>query len=177
MLGYYKRPDLDKEVFDDDGWFHTGDIGVMEGKYLRITDRKKEIFKTSGGKYVAPQVIEIKFKTSAFIENIMVVGDGKHFASALILPDFQYIQSWCRVKNHPFVNSSEAIKDKRIIDRIQKEIDHLNSDLDKIEKIKKIVLLNDEWTQDNQSLSPTLKLKRKFLLNKYATVIENIYAD
>jgi long-chain acyl-CoA synthetase len=176
MMGYYNRPDLDKEVFDEEGWFHTGDIGVMEGKYLRITDRKKEIFKTSGGKYVAPQVIEIKFKASPFIENIMVVGEGKHFAGALIIPDFQYLRSWCKVKNHPFISPDEAIRDSKILVRIQKEVDKFNDSMDHTGKIKKFVLLNEEWTMDNQCLSPTLKLKRKFLVNKYAGIIEGIYA-
>lgn len=175
MMGYYNRPDLDKEVFDADGWFHTGDIGKMEGKYLRITDRKKEIFKTSGGKYVAPQVLEIKLKTSPFIENIMVVGDGKHFAAALIIPDFNHLKSWCKIKNHPFTSMDEAAHDARIVARIQKEVDHINEGFNQTEKIKKFVLLNEDWTTENQSLSQTLKLKRKYLLVKYSQLIESIY--
>jgi long-chain acyl-CoA synthetase len=177
MKGYYKRPDLDREVFDEEGWFHTGDIGQMEGKYLRITDRKKEIFKTSGGKYIAPQVIEIKFKTSPFIENIMVVGEGKNFASALILPDFDHIKSWCRVKNRVYPGPEKAIDNKTIVKRLQKEVDKLNASLDQTERIRKFVLLNDEWSVENNLLSPTLKLKRKDLLSKYTGVIDEIYSQ
>ena len=177
MKGYYNRPDLDKEVFDKDGWFQTGDIGVMEGKYLRITDRKKEMFKTSGGKYIAPQVIEIKFKTSSFIENIMVVGDGRNYPSAIILPDFEYLESWCKVKGHKYEGPDEMIKKDVIIKRINREVEELNESLDQTQKIKRIVLLNDMWSVENQLLSPTLKLKRKALLEKYDTLISEIYAD
>ncbi len=175
MQGYFNRPDLDKEVFDQEGWLHTGDIGVMEGKYLRITDRKKEIFKTSGGKYIAPQVIEIKFKTSPFIENIMVAGEGKNFASAIIIPNFHHIESWCKVKGHTYEGSAKAIRNEIIIQRIEREVEKLNEDLDQTEKIRKVVLLDDEWSVENQLLSPTLKLKRKALVEKYQDLIESIY--
>lgn len=177
MLGYYNRPDLDKEVFDEDGWFRTGDIGHMEGKYLKITDRKKEIFKTSGGKYIAPQVIEIKFKVSPFIENIMVVGEGKNFASAIIIPDFEHLSSWCKVKGHTYSGPDEIIKNEIIIKRVQREIDEMNTPLDKTEQIKKFLLLNDEWSVNNNLLSPTLKLRRKRLEEKYKEVIEGIYTE
>jgi long-chain acyl-CoA synthetase len=177
MMGYYKRPDLTKEVINEDGWFKTGDIGHMEGKYLKITDRKKEIFKTSGGKYIAPQVIEIKFKVSPFIENIMVVGEGKHFASAIIIPNFEHLESWCRVKGHQYDGADEAIKNKIIIKRIQREIDEMNSALDQTEQVKKFVLLNDDWSVNNNLLSPTLKLRRKILVEKYKDLIESIYAE
>ncbi len=177
MKGYYNRPDLDKEVFTKDGWFKTGDIGHMEGNYLKITDRKKEIFKTSGGKYIAPQVIEIKFKVSPFIENIMVVGEGKNFASALIVPDFDHVKSWCRVKKHKYEGPDKIIKNEIIINRIQREIDEMNTKLDQTEQIKKFVLLNDEWSVDNNLLSPTLKLRRKKLEEKYSNLIENIYVE
>ena len=177
MKGYYNRPDLDKQVFDKDGWFLTGDIGVMEGKYLRITDRKKEIFKTSGGKYIAPQVIEIKFKASAFIENIMVVGEGKNFASAIIYPDYNYLESWCNVKDLKYEGPDEAIREDLIIKRIQREIDEMNKKLDRTEQIKKFVLLNEEWTIANNLLSQTLKLKRKALTEKYSDLIEDIYQE
>ena len=177
MLGYYNKPELDREVFDKEGWFHTGDIGQMQGKYLKITDRKKEIFKTSGGKYIAPQVIEINFKASPFIENIMVVGEGKNFASALIVPGFDHIKSWCRVKGHRYEGPDKTIMDDLIIKRIQREINEMNEALDHTEKIRKFTLLNDEWSVDNNLLSPTLKLKRKYLLEKYHDLIEDIYAD
>lgn len=176
MKGYYNRPDLDKKVFDGEGWFHTGDIGVMEGGYLRITDRKKEIFKTSGGKYIAPQVIEIKFKASPFIENIMIVGEGKNFAAAIIVPDFNHLKSWSRVKGHRYEGSDKAIKNDILIKRIQREIDEMNSQLDHTEQVKRFVLLNDEWLVENNLLSPTLKLKRKDLTEKYKELIEDIYS-
>lgn len=176
MKGYYKRPDLDKEVFDEEGWFHTGDIGQMEGKYLRITDRKKEIFKTSGGKYVAPQPIEIKLKSSPFIENIMVVGEGRNFAAALIIPDFNHLKSWCRVKDIRFENPDQIIRNDIIIKRIKREIEHLNAELDKTNQVKKFILLNDDWSVDNNLVSPTLKLRRKILMNKYAPTIEELYS-
>jgi len=175
MMGYHERPDLDKEVFDKDGWLKTGDIGHMDGKYLKITDRKKEIFKTSGGKYIAPQVIEIKFKTSPFIENIMVVGEGKNFASALIIPNFQHLESWCHVKGHPYEGADKMIKNEIIIQRIQREITEMNLLLDQTEQIKKFVLLNDDWSVEQNLLSPTLKLRRKKLVEKYKDLIESIY--
>lgn len=177
MMGYYNRPDLTNEVINKDGWFKTGDIGHMDGKYLKITDRKKEIFKTSGGKYIAPQVIEIKFKVSPFIENIMVVGEGKHFASAIIIPNFEHLESWCKVKGHQYDGPDEVIKKQIVVQRIQREIDEMNTKLDQTEQVKKFVLLNDEWSVDNNLLSPTLKLRRKILVDKYNDLIENIYAE
>lgn len=176
MLGYYKRPDLTREVIDEEGWFHTGDIGAFENdKYLRITDRKKEMFKTSGGKYIAPQALENKFKESAFIENIMVVGEHKNFAAAIIVPNFDYLRSWCRVKKEPFKNNQEAIQNKRIVNRIQRAVDEINETLDKIEQIKKFVLLDKPWTVEDGDLSQTLKLKRKELMEKHRELIERIY--
>lgn len=177
MKGYYNQPELTKKAFTEDGWFKTGDIGHMEGKYLKITDRKKEIFKTSGGKYVAPQVIEIKFKVSPFIENIMVVGEGRNFAAALIIPDFDHLTSWCKVKGYNYKSPEAAIENEIIINRVQREIDEMNTKLDQTEQIKKFVLLNDEWSVDNNLLSPTLKLRRKKLEEKYANLIENIYIE
>lgn len=177
MMGYYNRPDLTSEVMTDDGWFKTGDIGRMEGNYLRITDRKKEIFKTSGGKYVAPQVIEIKLKVSPFIENIMVVGEGKNFASAIIIPNFEHLESWCKVKGHQYDGPDNIIKNEIIKKRIEREINEMNLQFDKTEQVKKFVLLNDEWSVDNNLLSPTLKLRRKKLVEKYNDQIEEIYIE
>lgn len=177
MMGYYNRPDLTSEVITDDGWFKTGDIGHMEGNYLRITDRKKEIFKTSGGKYVAPQVIETKMKVSPFIENIMVVGEGKHFASAIIIPNFEHLESWCKVKGHQYDGPDNIINNEIIKERIQREINEMNLQFDKTEQVKKFVLLNDEWSVGNNLLSPTLKLRRKKLVEKYKDLIEMIYAE
>jgi long-chain acyl-CoA synthetase len=178
MKGYYKKPEATKNVIDKDGWFHTGDVGHLEdGKYVRITDRKKEIFKTSGGKYIAPQVLENKFKESSFIENIMVVGENKNFAAALVIPNFDHIKSWCKVKNHPFESNEVATQDQRIVDRIQREIDEINAGLDKVEQIKKTVLLNKPWSVADGSLGQTLKLRRNVLHERYAEVIEAIYSQ
>lgn len=175
MLGYFKRPDLTAEIIDTEGWLHTGDIGHFEDKFLRITDRKKEIFKTSGGKYVAPQQVENKLKESAFIEQAMVVGEGKNFAAAIVIPDFAHIKSWCAVKGKTYEGPAKSIKDPVIINRIEKEINEKNTQLDQIERVKKFMLMADGWNVETGELSPTMKLKRKFLMRKYAHIIESLY--
>ncbi|MCB2221407.1 MAG: long-chain fatty acid--CoA ligase [Bacteroidetes bacterium] len=176
MKGYFKQPGLTKEVIDDQGWFHTGDIGEMiDGQYLKITDRKKEIFKTSGGKYIAPQVIENKFKESPFIENIIIIGENKQYTSALIVPNFEHLESWCKVKEHPWESPEKAISDERIIKRIKKEVDAVNENLDRIEQVKKFKLLPENWSVEKGELSPTLKLRRKTILSKYNQWVEELY--
>ncbi|MDP3463479.1 MAG: hypothetical protein Q8S18_11875, partial [Bacteroidales bacterium] len=164
------------EIIDSEGWVHTGDIGRLEGKFLRITDRKKEIFKTSGGKYVAPQQVENHLKESSFIENALVVGDGKNFTAAILMPNFLHIESWCRVKGMQYPGPKEVIKNEVIINRIQREVDHINLSLDQVEQVKKFRLIADSWSIESGELSPTMKLKRKFLTRKYALLIEQIYA-
>jgi long-chain acyl-CoA synthetase len=176
MLGYFNRPERTREVIDDEGWFHTGDIGQLEeGKYLKITDRKKEIFKTSTGKYIAPQVIEQMLKESPFIENIMIIGENRKYTAALIVPNFEYLKNWCGVKNHPFTTKEKAVTNPRIIRRIKEEVTRFNQELGQTEKIKKFRLLADEWTIEGGELSPTMKLRRKFILEKYYQVIEETY--
>ncbi len=176
MLGYYKRPDLTAEVLDTDGWFHTGDIGVFEeGKYLKITDRKKEIFKTSGGKYIAPQLIENKLKESMFIEQAMVIGENQKFASALIVPSFQYIKDWCAKKEIPYTTNEEMIKDERIVKRISREIAEVNNGLAQYETIKKFRLLPREWSIEKGEMTPKLSLKRKVILKDNEALIQTIY--
>lgn len=176
MMGYYNQPELTSQVIDQEGWFHTGDIGEwVNGVYLKITDRKKEIFKTSGGKYIAPQVVENEFKESPFIENIIIIGENRNYTTALIVPNFEHIESWCGVKNHPYTTPENAVKDERIVKRIQKEIDHTNSHLDKVEQVKKFKLLPANWTVDSGELSPTMKLRRKVILEKYKTLVEEMY--
>ncbi|MBK6987059.1 MAG: long-chain fatty acid--CoA ligase [Bacteroidetes bacterium] len=178
MKGYYNRPDLTAEVIDDKGWFHTGDIGCfIEGHYLKITDRKKEIFKTSGGKYVAPQALENKFKESLFIEQIMVIGENRKFPSALIVPDFTHLKKWCEIHNIPFTSKSDVVSKLEVVDRIQKEVDHYNLDFGQSEQIKKFILLSDEWTVDSGELTATLKLKRKIINEKYNSRIEKMYSE
>ncbi|MCX6247762.1 MAG: long-chain fatty acid--CoA ligase [Bacteroidetes bacterium] len=176
MMGYYNRPERTAEVMDEEGWFHTGDIGMFEeGKYLKITDRKKEMFKTSGGKYIAPQVIEQKLKESPFIEHIMVIGENRSYPAALIIPNFEYLKGWCEVKEIHYVSREETVNHPAIINRIQREIDRYNEILDQTEKIKKFRLLHYEWNVTEGELSPTLKLRRNFIIDKYHQVIEEMY--
>jgi len=176
MLGYYNRPEQTNEAIDPEGWFHTGDIGVIEeGKFLKITDRKKEIFKTSTGRYVAPQVIEQKFKESPFIEHIMILGENRKYTAALIVPNFEYLKTWCAIKHVTFITREKAIQNQRIIRRIKEEVKKFNTELGQTEKIKKFRLIADEWKMETGELSPTLKLRRKFLLEKYYQVIEQTY--
>ncbi len=176
MLGYYNRPDRTAEVIDQDGWLHTGDIGhLVENKYLKITDRKKEIFKTSGGKYIAPQVLENRFKESAFIDHILVIGENRKHPSAIIVPAFEYLKGWCRVKEIPYYSDDEILRHSRVINRIEEEIFEINQQFGHHEQIKKWEIISDKWTVDSGELSPTLKLRRKFLINKYARLIEDMY--
>ena len=178
MMGYYKKPEITAEVIDADGWFHTGDIGeFQEGQYLKITDRKKEIFKTSGGKYIAPQIMENVFKESRFIEQVMVIGEGKKHPSALIQPDFAFLESWCERKEIPFTNAAEVVKLDRVKERIMKEVQFYNERFGKWEQIKKIEITPDTWTIEDGLLTPTLKLKRKNIEKKYQGLVDTIYAE
>lgn len=178
MMGYYKKPELTAEVIKD-GWFHTGDIGVwVEDRFLKITDRKKEIFKTSGGKYVAPQVIENKMKESVYIEQMMVIGAARKFVSALIVPSF--IQVRRHLKNNGIsapADEESLIKLPQVIELIQKQIDRYNPEFGHVEQVKKFVLLPEEWTIDKGELTPTLKVKRKVIEQKYASLIDAIYEE
>jgi len=176
MMGYLNRPEKTSEVIDPEGWFHTGDIGVIEdGKFLKITDRKKEIFKTSSGKYIAPQPIEQRVRESPFIEQIIVVGENRNYTAALIIPNFEYLRNWCAVKHIAFGSKEKAVQNPRIIKRIMIELDRFNHDLGQTEKIKKFRLLATGWSVESGELSPTLKLRRKFILEKYAQLIEETY--
>jgi long-chain acyl-CoA synthetase len=180
MMGYYNLPEATAEAIDAEGWFHTGDIGVfVEGRFLKITDRKKEIFKTSGGKYIVPQAMENKFKESRFIEQIMVVGEGEKFPSALIVPSFAFIKEWAHRKGIELGDgSNRAIaKDNHVIGRIQEEVDAFNKGFGNWEQIKKFVLLEKEFSIEADELTPTLKLKRKKILAKYQKEYASIYAE
>lgn len=171
MLGYYKRPDLTADAVTN-GWFHTGDIGVLlQGKFLKITDRKKELFKTSGGKFVAPQPIENKFKESPYIEQIMVVGADRKFAGALIVPDFAYLRKWAADNKVSFELDNPQIKAL-----YKKTVDQYNQAFNHIEQIKKFELMQHEWTVEGGEMTPTLKLKRKVIMEKYRDAVERIYA-
>ena len=174
MKGYYKRPDLTEQALID-GWFHTGDIGVFDGKMLKITDRKKEMFKTSGGKYVCPQPIENKFKESPYIEQIMVIGENQKHAAAYIVPAFAEIKNWLKAQNIEPKNHQEIIENKSVIKLIQDEVNRFNQDLGKVEQIKKFELIDHEWTVDGGELTPTLKPKRKIIMEKHKNLFNKIY--
>ncbi|MBA4408583.1 MAG: long-chain fatty acid--CoA ligase [Bacteroidota bacterium] len=177
MTGYYKAPDLTAEVIDEDGWFHTGDIGILEdGKYLKITDRKKEMFKLSGGKYIAPQMIENKLKASFFIEQVMVIGANEKFASALISPNFVYLHDWCSHRNIHFFDNQDLIQKTEVLAQFQREVTAINKTMGEHEEIKRFRLVCDEWTPQTGELSQTLKLKRNYVADQYRTIIGEIYS-
>ncbi len=177
MLGYYKDPELTAEVIDKDGWFHTGDIGVLiDNKYLKITDRKKEIFKLSSGKYIAPQVTENMFKESFFIENLMVVGENEKFASALISPNYEFLHNWAGKHGIKFRDNTELISNPEVIARFQLEVNEMNKKLGQTEHIKRFRLVVEEWSPQTGEMSPTLKLKRKVVSEKYKALLQDIYS-
>jgi len=175
MMGYYKDPEKTAEVIKD-GWFHTGDIGVIEDGFLRITDRKKEIFKTSGGKYVAPTLLENALKASLFIEQVIVVGENRKHPAALIVPDAVVVEEWCKRHDHPFPGMAGIAGDDRLRERIEREVNELMASFAKWEQVKKITILPAVFTIDGGELTPTLKLKRKPIMAKYADAIEAMYA-
>ncbi|MDW3212246.1 MAG: AMP-dependent synthetase/ligase [Reichenbachiella sp.] len=174
MMGYYKAPELTAEVIQD-GWFHTGDIGVIEEGFLRITDRKKEMFKTSGGKYIAPQLMENKFKESVYIEQIMVVGEGRKFPSALIVPNFETLKDWQADHGITALDNKQLIAHPDVIKLFQSEISRYNEEFGNWEQIKKFELVETVWGIDTGELTPTLKLKRRIIKDKFKELIERIY--
>ena len=176
MKGYYREEQMTREAIDPDGWFHTGDIGTIEPEgQLRITGRKKELFKTSFGKYVSPQLIEDKFKESLFIDQMIVVGENQKFAAALIVPDFTFLRSWCEVKEVEYTTNPEMIKLPRIQKRIRQEVNKYNAFLGETEKVKKYFLMDAEWSFESGEITPTLKLKRKFIIKKYEELIAKLF--
>ena len=178
MLGYYKDPKLTKEVIDKDGWFHTGDIGCMvEDRFLKITDRKKEIFKTSGGIYIAPQVMENKLKESPFIDQLIVIGEAERFPAVIISPNFEFLELYAKRKFIPYTDKDQIINNERIKKRIWKELLKNNKAFDHPKRIKSMRLVTDTWTPETGELSPTLKLKRKVLRKKYSDIIKDIYTN
>lgn len=157
MMGYYKEPELTREVIDDEGWFHTGDMGRIEPEgQLKITGRKKELFKTSFGKYIHPELIEDMFKESLFIDQIIVVGENQKFAGALVVPDFEFLRSWCNLKEIEFTTHEEMIKHPRVVKRFKHVIDKFNRRLGETEKIKTWKLLEKEWTVDTGEITPSI---------------------
>ncbi len=175
MMGYYKRPELTEQTIVD-GWLLTGDIGVFEdGKFLKITDRKKELFKTSGGKYVAPQPIENKMKESSFIEQMMVVGEGEKFVGALIVPNMLNLKEWCKTNNLNLDTTAAIITNAEVIKLYKSIIEEFNKEFNNVEQVKRFELLPDEWTIETGELTPTLKLKRRIILEKYHSFLDKLY--
>lgn len=177
MMGYYREPELTAQVIDAEGWFHTGDIGRIEqGRFLKITDRKKEMFKLSAGKYISPQVIENKLKESIFIEQAMVIGENEKFASALVSPNFTFLHDWCSIHRIQYRDNADLIEIPEVIERFAREVREVNKSLGEFEQIKRFRLVTEEWTPQTGELSPTLKLKRNVLTERYHNTINEIYS-
>jgi len=176
MLGYYNDPELTASVFDEEGWFHTGDIGhIEEGKFLMVTDRKKEIFKLSNGKFIAPQRVENILKESPAIDQIMVIGEHEKFASALISPNFKYFEDWKTSRKVNYSSNDELITLPEVLQFFSSEVNKMNKRLSPPERINRFRLVKDEWSPATGELSPTLKLRRKFIHEKYSEVVEQVY--
>ena len=178
MKGYYDRPDLTAETVDAEGWFHTGDIGeLVQGKFLKITDRKKEIFKTAGGKYVAPQMIENKFKETVLVEQVMVLGENRKFPSALIVPNFNALKGWAAKKGIAYTSNEEMVKNEQVIEKFNEIVEYTGKEFSKWEQVKRVALLAKEWSIAGGELTPKLSLKRKIILEKNKDIIEKLYKD
>lgn len=178
MKGYYNQPELTKEAIDEEGWFHTGDVGeLVHGRFLRITDRKKEMFKTAGGKYVAPQILENKYKESTFIEQIMVVGENRKFPSALVVPNFETLKAWANRQKINFSSTEDLIQHEQVLSKYQSIIETANQGFGKWEQVKRFALLPQEWSINTGELTPKLSLKRKVILEKNLSIVDKIYKD
>jgi long-chain acyl-CoA synthetase len=176
MMGYYNDPEQTKSVFDDEGWFHTGDLGYLDdGNFLMVNDRKKEIFKLSNGKFIAPQIVENIFKESPIIDQIMVIGEHEKYASALISPNFRYFEDLKTAKKISYTNNDELITHPEVLSFFSSEVEKLNSRLSPPERITRFRLVQDEWSPATGELSPTLKLRRKFISEKYNSLVEQVY--
>jgi len=178
MKGYYNRPSANEEAFTSDGWFRTGDIGHLDADgFLVITDRKKELIKTSGGKYIAPQHVESLAKASRFVSQVVVVGNARKFAAALIVPNMELLKSYARLKGIGYANEGELLENPKILDLFRRQLDKATPELARYEKIKKVALLAREMTAESGELTPTLKPRRKVIEEKYAGIIERLYAE
>jgi long-chain acyl-CoA synthetase len=176
MLGYYKSPELTAEVIDSEGWFHTGDLGQIEPEgQLKITGRKKELFKTAFGKYIVPTIIENKFVESRLIDAIMVVGENEKFAAALIVPDFIELRSWCGRKNIDYTTNEEMVKNTDVIKMYKKEVATYNKYFGETEQIRNFDLMGYEWTVQSGELTPTLKLRRKYIMEYHKKEIDELF--
>jgi long-chain acyl-CoA synthetase len=178
MRGYYNKPDATREVTTADGWFKTGDIGALDAEgYLRITDRKKELFKTSGGKYIAPQALEQRIKQSRFVNQVVLVGNGRKFPAALIVPDWEMLRSYAQHKGLDCKTPADFCRHPRVLDLMQRQVDSVTEDLARYERVKRVALLERELTVEGGELTPTLKVKRRVIDDKYRHVIDRLYAD
>jgi long-chain acyl-CoA synthetase len=178
MRGYYNKPEETRAVFTDDGWFKTGDVGALDADgYLTITDRKKELFKTSGGKYISPQPIEQAIKGSRFVNQVVLIGSERKFPAALIVPNWEQLESYCKLKGIEVKSRRELCEHPRIIDLLERQIDRLTPNLARYEKIKKVALLENEFTIEGGEMTPTLKVKRRVIDQKYRDVIDKLYAE
>jgi len=178
MKGYYNRDEENAAAFTEDGWLRTGDIGHLDDEgYLVITDRKKELIKTSGGKYVAPQRVESMIKSSRFVSQVFVIGNARKFPSALIVPNMELLRSYAELKGIKYDSDAELIQQPRIVDLVQRQVDKYTAELGQWEKVKRIALLERELTIESGDLTPTLKARRNVIEDHYAAVIEQLYAD
>jgi len=176
MVGYYKEPALTADVIDSDGWFHTGDLGQIELEgQLKITGRKKELFKTAFGKYIVPTIIENKFAESPYIDAIMVVGENQKYAAALIVPDFIQLRNWCSRKNIEYSTNEEMVKNAEVLKKFKKEVSLYNKSFGETEQVRNFSLIGYEWTVQTGELTPTLKLRRKFIMSHYSKIIESLF--
>jgi long-chain acyl-CoA synthetase len=178
MRGYYNKPEETAAVFTEDGWFKTGDVGALDDAgCLRITDRKKELFKTSGGKYVAPQPIEQRIKESRFVNQVVLVGNGRKFPAALIVPDWEMLRSYAQLKGLDLKGTADFCRHPRILDLFQRQVDALTQDLSRYERVKRVALVERELTVEGGELTPTLKIKRRVIDEKYRDVIDRLYEE
>jgi len=178
MQGYYKKPELTREMFTEDGWIKTGDIGIVDSEgYLSITDRIKDMMKTSGGKYIAPQHIETLLKEDYFMDQVAVIGDGRKYVSALIVPSFEQLEKHATEQGISFSSREELLKNPRILSFYRERIDYRTRHLGQVEKVKKFTLLSREFSQENRELTPTLKIRRKVVNDHFRDAIEAMYLD
>jgi long-chain acyl-CoA synthetase len=178
MLGYYHKPEATKEVFTDDGWFRTGDIGQLDADgFLKITDRKKELFKTSGGKYIAPSPIEQMLRASRFVNQAVLVGNERKFPAALIVPNFEMLESYAKLKELDIKTQAEFCSNPRILDLFTRQIEAMTPNISPFEKVKRFILIENEFSVENGEMTPTLKIKRRVIDEKYRELIDEMYRD
>jgi long-chain acyl-CoA synthetase len=178
MLGYYNKPEATREVFTEDGWFKTGDIGEIDSEgFLKITDRKKELFKTSGGKYIAPSPIEQMIRSSRFVSQAVLIGNERKFASALIVPNFEMLESYAKLKGIDAKTPAEMCSNPRIVDLLERQVASATKGLARFESVKKIALLEKEFSVDGGEMTPTLKIKRRVVEKKYQKIIDELYDE